>query len=285
MSKPDVIINTVSERYTRPDLVEFTRDSWQMKYDRSLWGKNKSVKRISFDELELTEDSVRKPTRRIDETIILRDSTSRSVNRRQAEVIEIVDIPTRKPNRLHEETIELSDDFTRKPNRRMEERLFIFDQDERQPNTVMYDVEFSETPLTDEDFEQYFKHSSPINYTEVRPLIPGEYEYKDAIVGVQIKVGETQGRYGIEGCKLVIDVEDVVVKGRVKLNGGTPERVKFDKKFYTIPHVLTSFVESSKVGVIEVSEVDREGFTVGIKPIDGTGGYLEGTIDYLADGY
>lgn len=286
MSKPDILVFSVLERYVRPDLAAFTRTSPEMHYDRSQWGKNKGVKRTSFEDITLTEDVNLSTKRSVSESIVIKDNVNMGVTRLHEERISLSDDYARGlKNTTVEDAIKLFEDEVRKPKRTHEERIFIFDQDERQPNTVIYDIEFSNTPLSEEDFDKYHESSSPLGYSEIRPLIPGEYEYKDAIVGVQVKLADSQGRFGILGSKLVLDVEDVVQKGRVTLSGGKSERIKFDKKFYTIPHILTSFVESSRVGVIEVSEVDREGFTVGIKEMDGSGGYIDGTIDYLADGY
>lgn len=285
MAKPDVLVHTVLERYMRPDLVAFTRTSPEMHYDRSLWGKSKVVKRISFDDIFLTEDFTNRTKRTVFESIVVKDGIARGVDRVHEELIAVNDDFERNVIREQEEILTITDSYARKPTRNHTERFFIFDQEERKPNTVIYDIEFSDKPLTEEDFDRYHEDSSPLGYSEVRPLIPGEYEYQDAIVGVQVRLADAQGRYGILGNKLVLDVEDVVQKGRVVLGGGSPTKVLFTKKFYTIPHVLTSLVESSKVGVVEVTEVDREGFLVGIKSMDGGGGYIDGTIDYLADGY
>lgn len=282
MSKPDVLIYDILERYTRPDLVAFTRTSPDMHYDRSLWGKSKSIKRISFEEFSLSEDETRKTKNTIVESIVLKDDFARKVDRIHEDKLKLEDDYSRGIVNSHEEIITIKDSVSRNVERKFEERFFIFDQEERKPNTVMYDIEFSDIPLSEEDFDRYHEHSTPIGYSELRPLIPGEYEYKDAVVGVQVTLSDTQGKFGILGSKLVLDVEDVVEKGKVVLTGGSPEVVKFTKKFYTTPQVVANLVESSRVGTVEVSKIDRESFVVGIRS---EGEYIEGTIDYLADGY
>lgn len=184
-----------------------------------------------------------------------------------------------------EDVITLNDDVMLRLNNVVEESFSVFDEDERKPHNVIYDIEFDNAPLSQNDFINYYSKTTPLNYSALQPLIPGEYEYKNAIVGVQMDIPPTQGRFGVIGSTLHIDVEDTVEKGTAILTSSGPTTVRLNKKFYTIPHVLTSLVESEGVGVIEVSEVGKDYFTIGLKSLTNPTEYVSGTVDWLVDGY
>ena len=340
MSKPDVLVYKVTERYKRPDLTAFVRASEEMHYPRALWGKGKIVERTSFEELDLTEETVRDIVKTnveefvlsdnferdivrefgdsfsfsddyarsvidtkkeevltfsddylkevlhiLSDTIIIRDNFERDIVRTHSDGFTITDDYARDITDTKNETVTLSDDYTKCPTKYQRDLFFIFDEDERNPNSILYDLEISENPLSETDFDSFCEHTTPPNFNNIRPLIAGEYEYQNAIVGVQVRVPLIQGRFGIIGSKLVLDVEDVVQKGRVKVDNTGKMFVKFNKIFYTIPHVIAALVDAETVGAVEVNDVSREGFYIGIKDVQGSGAYIEGTVDYLADGY
>lgn len=230
MDRPNRIIYS-STHYYREDLENFTVDSYEMQFPRDLWGEDKKVKIISYDDLDI-EDSIYKKA-----------------------------------------TLNFKENFS------------LFDEDDKKPNTVIYDIEFDNVALSENSFVEYYTKTTPLNYSTLQPLIPGEYEYQNAIVGVQMRIPPTQGRFGIIGSKLHIDVEDTVEKGTVVLSAGGPSTVRLNKKFYTIPHVLTSLVDSEGVGVIEVSEVAKDYFVIGLKSLTNPTEYVSGTVDWLVDGF
>jgi hypothetical protein len=179
----------------------------------------------------------------------------------------------------------MSDSMTRKIKRFVTETfLDISDGDEESSAVILYDVELEDYALSDSQRDEYMNKDTPLNYTPLRPLIPGEYEYKNAIVGIQMSLPPVEGRFGIIGSTLHVDVPDTIEKGTLTL-GEAPSTVKLKKKFYKETKVLCSLVEASEPCNIVVTESGLDGFTVGLLSLTNSSVYVNGTIDWLVDGY
>lgn len=274
-----------STHYYREDLEEFTADSYEMQFPRALWGEDKQVRVVCYDDADFSDDYDNEIRKVKKEAIKFREKTEIEVYKKYSESFEFNYVYSRPLNITHEEKINFSDSYLKKLKFFSKESFSAFDEDERQPNAVIYDIEFDNAVLGENAFVEYYTKTTPLNYSTLQPLIPGEYEYQNAIVGVQMRIPPTQGRFGIIGSKLHIDVEDTVEKGTVVLSAGGPTTVRLNKKFYTIPHVLTSLVDSEGVGVIEVSEVAKDYFVIGLKSLTNPTEYVSGTVDWLVDGF
>lgn len=162
---------------------------------------------------------------------------------------------------------------------------------EREPITILSDLEFSFVAEGQKEFATYCNRKSPVGYSALRPLYAGDYEYKDAIVGVQVTLSPpVDGRYGIVGSKLNVDVEDVVDKGEDEVVGLT--MIGFNKSYYTKPKIFTHISNANQpcVAVIEEISIDalpnypRGYFKVRFKSLeDGTD--VNGWLSWLAEGY
>lgn len=135
---------------------------------------------------------------------------------------------------------------------------------EREPVTVLSDVEISYQPEYDDEFKSYTERKSPLGYSSLRPLYPGDYEYQDAIVGIQVNLTPpVSGRFGVAGATLHIDVEDVVDKGQEIFDENRPysgrTRVWFSKKFYTRPNVFTEVRNANPPCRVNILAVDTRG--------------------------
>ena len=135
---------------------------------------------------------------------------------------------------------------------------------EREPVTVLSDVEISYQPEYDDEFKSYTERKSPLGYSSIRPLYPGDYEYQDAIVGIQVNLTPpVSGRFGVAGATLHIDVEDVVDKGQEIFDENRPysgrTRVWFSKKFYTRPNVFTEVRNANPPCRVNILAVDTRG--------------------------
>lgn len=144
-----------------------------------------------------------------------------------------------------------------------------------------YDTEESE-----DNFEDFAKNNAPLGYSELRPFYPGEYEYKDAVVGFTLSIPPTNGRFGVIGSKVYADVEDVVEKGTTEVNGDGLTEITFTKRFYTIPHIqaVVVWAQGNIATNVEVKEITRTGFKVGIRSLETTQ-LVAGEVSWLADGY
>lgn len=274
-----------STPYYREDLEEFTVDSYEMQFPRALWGEDKQVRVVCYDDADFSDDYDNEIRKIKKEAIKFREKTDVQIQKKYGEKFEIKDVYFRNVNVIRVEEVTFNDQGIRCPKRFVGENFSVFDEDERQPNSVIYDIEFDNVALSENSFVEYYTKNTPLNYSTLQPLIPGEYEYQNAIVGVQMRIPPTQGRFGIIGSKLHIDVEDTVEKGTVVLTSDGPTTVRLNKKFYTTPHVLTSLVDSEGVGVIEVSEVGKDYFVIGLKSLTNPNEYVSGSVDWLVDGF
>lgn len=285
MKKPEVVTYS-SQPYTRSDLINLNADSYEMHFVRAFWGTNKRTKVTAYDDIIRTNEVAIEKIKKIAlEAIKVKETNLPKIKYSVFDRLQINDNPLFRIKNTNEITIKVTDSVNIKPKNMSREGFSIFDEDERKGNTVIYDIEIDDVVSNEETFLEYHNHKTPLNYSNVRPLIPGEYEYQNAIVGVQLKITPVQGRFGLIGSKLVIDVEDTVEKGRTKLTASSPTTVRLSKKFYNTPRVLTSLVESDGYGIIEVSYVDKEKFIVGLKSLTNNTEYVSGTIDWLVDGY
>lgn len=285
MKKPEVVTYS-SQPYTRSDLRNLNADSYEMHFVRGLWGTNKRTKVTAYDDIIRTKELAIEKIKKIAiETIKVKETNLPKIKYSVFDRLQINDNPLFRIKNTNKTNIKVTDSVNIKPKNTIREGFSAFDEDERKGNTVIYDIEIDNVASNEETFLEYHNHTTPLNYSSLRPLIPGEYEYQNAIVGVQLKIPPVQGRFGLIGSKLVIDVEDTVEKGRTKLTAGSPTTIRLSKKFYNTPRVLTSLVESDGYGIIEVSYVDKEKFIVGLKSLTNNTEYVSGTIDWLVDGY
>ena len=284
MEKPNKVVYS-STPYVKADLEEFVADSHEMQFSRILWGKDKQVVVSCYDDVDVNDDYNNFIKKIKKEAVKFYEKLNVEIDKKYNEKIKFVDDFYRNTKITHEQKIQFNEYDFKTIGKFNKETFSVFDEDERKPNSVIYDIEFDNMPLNEADFSDYYIKTTPLNYSTLQPLIPGEYEYQNAIVGVQMRIPPTQGRFGIIGSKLHVDVEDTVEKGNVVLTSAGPTTVRLNKKFYTIPHVLTSLVDSEGVGVIEVSEVGKDYFTIGLKSLTNPSEYVNGRVDWLVDGY
>ena len=278
-----------STSYKREDLVPFTKASSEMKYARAHWGKDKTIKCTDFESASVSDSFYRKAVRTTSERFSTKESYTLKPTRLQVDSFTVSDDYSRRVNVLSGDTFLLTDSAWLLPKVISSEKFGVIDQDERLPNTVLYDLEIDNGEVLDSDKTEYFNSGTPLNYSDIRPLYAGEYEYKNAIVGIQLSITPSEGRFGIIGSTLNIDIEDTVAKGQVTVGTNGSTLVKFaecnpPKHFYTIPQVLTSLVEASEPCSIEITEITRLSFKVALKS-NSSGLYVDGTINWLADGY
>lgn len=256
-----------------------------------------------------------------DNIIKLKDYSKRSVSRKVGEQVEISDIYSRKVEHHNFENISLADkrlaelysfvsedviyflDEARSIYQRTGENPVTVDQVELSGSACLFDFEAKNGIWNNDDFTTWCNNDCPVNFNELRPFIPGEYEYSDAYVGFRLTIPPTSGRFGVAHSTVYVDVEDTVGKGTVEhsynsqtgqwdISGGTLDNgvvtVEFSKRFYTWPHIMTSLNFAQENCFIEVVEVSQEYFKFKIKSI-ASGSYVTDTvgwsINWLSDGY
>lgn len=156
-------------------------------------------------------------------------------------------------------------------------------------DVVINDVEIDSDGLTLEKFREYAKLGTPTGYEDARPLVPGEYTYKDAIVGIRLRTFNLSTKLGIYKAKLNVDVEDIVSRGQVEVTStdpSNPTTVKFVKWYYYPPEEImfnvTNFSEPCSVKVL--TKTTKE-FTFMLESDVEVGKYVTGTVNWLATGF
>lgn len=169
------------------------------------------------------------------------------------------------------------------------EKLFINDFNFEDPSIVMNDLELTDTVISDEDFANISENISPLGYEESRPLYPGEYTYKDAIIGIQMRANLTEARLGFYGAKLNVDVQDVVDRGRTEvlsIDNPQPVRINFSKKFYVPPEeIMFNVISSDEPCWVDVVTKTDEYFEILLRAISDRSKLVTGTVTWLATGY
>ena len=213
----------------------------------------------------------------------------------------VTDNSKRKIKKISGENISLSDESKRSFNKKTKEDIIYLldesryikddagvistvDQIELSGSVRLFDFEINNSTWNEDDFDSWCENNCPVNYNELRPFIPGEYEYTDAYAGFVLKIPDFNGVYGVANSTVYIDVEDTVEKGTAETVGGSLTRVEFTKRFYTSPQIMTSLLYTTENCYIEVPTVTKEYFEFGLKSIV-TGNYVAGEINWLADGY
>lgn len=190
---------------------------------------------------------------------------------------------------LHiKETFELKDDIRFDFNFKFREKFFINDFKFEASHIVLNDINFVDEIYDSTDLKNLSSNISPLGYEATRPLFPGEYTYKDAIVGIQMTSSLTGNKIGFYQAKLNVDVEDVVARGTADITSideSNPTRILYNKKYYLPPEELmfhvTAAEEPASVKVISKTDEYFEVVLVGIS----SGNLVTGTISWVSTGY
>lgn len=190
---------------------------------------------------------------------------------------------------LHvKETVELKDDVRFGFKFKFREKFFINDFKFEASHIVINDVNFVEDLYDMTDLKNLSSNISPLGYEPTRPLFPGEYTYKDAIVGIQMTSSLTGNKIGFYQAKLNVDVEDVVARGTADITSvdeSNPTRILYKKKYYLPPEELmfhiTAAEEPANVKVISKTDTYFEVMLIGIN----SNQPVTGTISWVSTGY
>ena len=171
----------------------------------------------------------------------------------------------------------------------IQDYLTFLDVNLRNSGLVFNDLDFRDNGLTLREFQQEAKNGAPVGYEDMRPLIPGEYTYEKALVGIRMRSYTTGVTLGIYKAILNVDVEDVIDRGHVTVTSTDPSEptlVKYHKWYYNPPEELMFTVQNyEEPCVVEVLTKDAKGFTFMLKSTVTSNKYVTGTVSWLSTGY
>ena len=155
-------------------------------------------------------------------------------------------------------------------------------------NVVLSDVDIQAGGLSLEELRRIAKNGTPVEYEDARPLVPGEYTYQKAIVGIRMRSYDLSTKLGFYKSVLNVDVEDIVSRGQVTVTStdiNKPTRVEFNKFYYNPPEeIMFNITEFSEPCTVEVLTKTTKEFTLMLRSTV-TNNYVTGKVSWLATGY
>lgn len=188
-------------------------------------------------------------------------------------------------NRHVSEGFTTSDAIRRSVEVKSSEAIKIGEELLRGADGVIDELAVTNAAMTVEQFAKLLQQDSPSNYTEFRRLLPGDYEYQEALVRVSA-TSESGDRAVISDLSLQIDVPDVTDRGRVTCTSAGATYVTFARTFLEPPEVGLT-VSGGDIGVVVIPRIigaiTKEGFTVGLFTTSGAA--ADGVVSWNATGY
>lgn len=187
-------------------------------------------------------------------------------------------------------TLHLNTDKTEsRLDRFTHEYISFLDAQFTNEKVVFNDVEIKDGALSLKDMQQLASRGTPVGYEDARPLIPGEYTYQDAIVGIRMRTYNLMTKLGFYKAKLNIDVEDIVTRGQVEVTSTDPTkptRVDFKKLYYEVPEeIMFNIIEYTEPCEVIVLTKTTKYFTFMLKSTINKDTYVTGKVSWLATGY
>lgn len=124
----------------------------------------------------------------------------------------------------------------------------------------------------------------PVTFRPWQPLVPGDYEFQEAIVGIMAYAPAGTGRPALADMKTNVDVPDVTEQGNVEITAAGWTTFTFAKRFNVAPGVM--FWQRGGAGAVAVGEVRNvttTGFEARLRNTSGTD--VTGSASYIAVGY
>lgn len=154
----------------------------------------------------------------------------------------------------------------------------------RHANAVMADLALRSSPMDEVAFRAMVAEKAPLGYSRFRDLVPGDYEYANAIIGLLLSAPVTGERIAISNAVLNVDVPDVRDRGTASVPVGGVD-VAFNRSFAEPPEVQVTLKAGGTPSLPEVLSITTTGFTVRL--LDAADGVtpVAGTVSWSALGY
>lgn len=148
----------------------------------------------------------------------------------------------------------------------------------RSANAVVSDLAFGTGDLSLDDF---LKLNSPVGYSSFTSFVPGELEYRKALIALIPKGPLTAGRPRVTDWRLTVDVPDQTDGGTCPIPAANTF-IPFTRRFYASPQVMVQ-LRGGSGGTPDITQITEAGFYFQIN--DTNGSPLAGNIIWSADGY
>lgn len=150
---------------------------------------------------------------------------------------------------------------------------------------VIGNILVSNLTFTLQDFTDKYVEWGPVGYGQFYQLIPGEYDYRYAILGLRVRAPVISDTVpAITELIHYVDVPDLTQTGTVSL-GASSATVTFGEAYKVAPVVMASFVTGATLGIPEVTSITTTGFSIALKRSASPFDIIAGTVAWTAKGY
>jgi hypothetical protein len=220
------------------------------------------------EEFDIGDAGASLPAKNSIEPLALADALERltAFRRDLAEAVALTDTEAKTSARLSTEAFALADALL------------------RHANAVLADLAVRSTPLDETGFRDLVVAKGPLGYGPFRDLVPGDYEYAKALIGLLLSAPVTGERVAIADAIFNVDVPDVRDRGTasIPVTGGT---VAFNRGFTEPPEVQVTLKAGATPALPEITAITTTGFDVRL--FDAADGVtlVAGTVSWSALGY
>jgi len=182
------------------------------------------------------------------------------------------------------EAVALTDAEAKTSARLSTEAFALADALLRHANAVLADLGVRSTPMDDAAFRNLVATKGPLGYGPFRDLVPGDYEYAKALIGLLLSAPVTGERVAIADAVLNVDVPDVRDRGTASVPA-TGATVAFNRGFTEPPEVQVTLKAGATPAVPEITAITTTGFDVRL--FDAADGVtlVAGAVSWSALGY
>ncbi len=228
----------------------------------------KNARHPEAEEFALGDTGANLPAKNSMEPLALADALEQvtAFRRDLAEALALTDAAAKTSARLSMEAFTLADALL------------------RHANAVLADLGVRSTPLDEAAFRDLVKNKGPLGYGPFRDLVPGDYEYAKALIGLLLKSPVTGERVAIADAVLNVDVPDVRDRGTASVSA-TGATVAFNRSFTDPPEVQVTLKAGGTPALPEITAITTTGFDVQL--FDAADGVtlVAGTVSWSALGY
>lgn len=160
-------------------------------------------------------------------------------------------------DRRFTETFDLSDSYTKTLTKPFIETFNLKDYLVQTPPCVIYDVVLrSSANLDISKLRTIARQAQVAGYEEGVELLPGDYNYRDAIIGLVVTNNTGTKKIGFKNIDMYVDTPDIIDRGSINItNSGANydpttgyTTVYLNKPYHFVPNVLAAVVGGTQLG-------------------------------------
>ncbi|CAB4122411.1 Tip attachment protein J [uncultured Caudovirales phage] len=151
--------------------------------------------------------------------------------------------------------------------------------------SVIGDLEIRSKAFTNAEVNGFTAGRAPVGYGEWRELLPGDFQYQDALVWTHVKMLDRTKQAVITDAHLTVDLPDVVEPGTASVSGQSTW-IAFTRTFNAPPTIVLMQKTGSTTAIAQVVGTPTKlGFYARLVDVTNPANVVAGSITYTASGY